>query len=125
MTIQASAQMSGDPQPSGVRQTQLVAACADKIWPLVNKASSRPSPDSVGCAQLCGPNHPPEKEGVSTETNETRHPPRSAAWETQTPLPPIRSCSLCSLIISAGVSSGQNKAPNPCLYLCVIMTTPT
>lgn len=32
---------------------------------------------------------------------------------------------LCSLIIFAGVSSGQNDVPNPCLYLGVIMMTPT
>lgn len=44
VTIQASAQMSGDPQPAGVRQTQLPAACADKIWPLVNKAGLLPLP---------------------------------------------------------------------------------
>lgn len=43
-----------------------------------------------------------------------RHPSRASC------APP-----LCSLVISARVSSGQNHTPNPCLYPGIIMATPT
>lgn len=131
VTIQASVQMSGDPHSAGVRQTQLPdCQRRAKTEPLVNKADLLPlpqAPHSPPWAARCTADLTIPQRKRESRQRQMRHDILLAQLpgKPRHPSRPLGAALLCSLIISAGVSSGQNNAPNPCLYLRVIMTTPT